>query len=133
MNSVNEKQITYMKGQKQNIYDGIKNTFNLPTFEDEFAEDEKPADNNFFLIVYGDMRKTDSPQTVKQDIYIVYSSENNPDVDVTTLNVLTVASKVKGIEFERSIRERIQKADTDYYYDRVTLIFSRSLRKEVTI
>lgn len=130
---MNDKQIAYMKEQKQKIYDDITTTFNLPTFEDEFAEDERPADNNFFLIVYGDMRKTESPKVVKQDIYIVYSSENNPDVDATTLNILTVASKVKGIEFERSIRERVKKGDTDYYYDRVTLIFSRSLRKEVTI
>lgn len=130
---MNEKQLAYMKEQKQKVYSDITTIFNLPTFEDEFAEDERPADNNFFLIVYGDMRKTDSPKTVAQEIYVVYSSENNPDVDVTTLNALTVVSKVKGIEFDRSIRERIKKGETDYYYDRVTLIFTRMLHKEVTI
>nr|GGG64754.1 hypothetical protein GCM10011398_05470 [Virgibacillus oceani] len=130
---MNEKQKKYMKEQKQAIYDDISTTFKLPVFEDEFAEDERPTDNHFFLIVYGDMRKTDSPKKVRQDIYVVYTSENNPDVDSNTLDILTVVSKVKGIDFERSMRERIKKGETDYYYDRVTIIFSRSLQKEVTI
>jgi hypothetical protein len=123
---MNEKLKTYIGKQHQKLIDDLTNTFNLPIFVDEIAEDELPADNHYFLIVYGDMVGTGQGQ-VFQEVYVVYISENNLQVEENTVDIISIGSKVPGFTFKRSVKERFQKEDTDNFFDQVTIIFRRKL------
>lgn len=130
---MNDKQKAYMQKQQAKIVDELSATFNLPIFEDEIAEDEALAKANYFLIVYGDMVAGESPNHASQEVYVVYISEENAEVETTTLDILTVVSKVNGYNFKRTVKERLQKAETDEYVDQVTLVFKRMLQYECEI
>jgi hypothetical protein len=127
---MNEKSKRLMENQQQAIYDNLKNTFNLPVFEDELGEDELPEAFNYFYIIYGDFRKTDAVKRLIQEIYIVYVTEKNPDVETTTLDIITTISKVSAVEFNRTVKERYQKKDSDEYVDQVTIVFTRKIAYE---
>lgn len=130
---MNERSKERMERQHNGIYDGLSNTFSLPVFVDELAEDEFPDKFNYFFILYGDFRKTQSVKHLLQDVYIVYVTEDNPSVETTTLDVITVISKVAGIEFNRTMKERLQKDDVDSYVDQVTFVFTRKVAYECAI
>jgi hypothetical protein len=127
---MNEKSKLRMERQQQAIYDNLTQTFNLPVFEDELGEDELPDTFNYFYIIYGDFRKTEAVGVLLQEIYVVYVTEDNPDVETTTLDVITMVSKVNGVVFERTAKERYQKNDTDEFVDQVNVIFSRKIAYE---
>jgi hypothetical protein len=127
---MNEKQKTYMKEQKELVITNLTANFNLPIFEDEISEDEITQTSNYFLVVYGDMHSTNSERQMYQEVYVVYVSENNPDVEETTVDIVSTIVKVKGFTFNRTVKERLQKDDTDAYVDQVTIIFKRKLLYE---
>lgn len=127
---MNERSKQRMEQQHKDVYDNLSSTFNLPVFEDELSEGEYPTSLNYFYIIYGDFRKTEAVGRLLQEIYVVYVSEDNPNVETTTLDVITTISKVKGIEFNRTVKQRLQKDDTDSYVDQVTLVFTRKVAYE---
>ncbi|GGJ50980.1 hypothetical protein [Virgibacillus salexigens] len=130
---MNDKQKKYMKEQQEKLVADLESVFELPVFEDEIADDELPATGNYFLVVYGDMRATESVKRLSQEVYVVYISEDNGDVEASTLDILTVVSKIKGYTFYRTIKERMQKAETDDFVDKVTIIFRRKLSYECQV
>ncbi len=119
-----------MSKKSQQIYDVLKNTFVLPTFEDEVNKEELGTNKDYFLIAYGDIKSTQSKGNLSQEFYVVYISEDNPNVEPTTLDIITTMEKVSGVTFDRTIKERIQKNEVYDYIDRVTLIFKRKLMYE---
>lgn len=125
---MNEKSKIHMKETSQLLYDKIKEHFNLPTFEDDIAEDELPADFNYFLIVYGDMKRTESPRVFLQDVFVVYLSENNDQVNEDTLDIISIGESIKTTTCEGAVKERIKKNDSDQYIDRVTINFVRKIK-----
>lgn len=130
---MNKKQKEYMQKQKTKVYQDLTTTFSLPVFEDEIAKDELPDPLNTLLIVYGDLRgtsQTDSKSQLYQEVFIVYVSENNIEVEETTLDIITIINRVPGFTFERSVKERLQKGETEVFVDQVTLIFRRKLLYE---
>lgn len=130
---MNERSKKLMNKQQQSIFDDLKSTFSLPVFEDDLTEDEFPADFNYFLVVYGDFRKTESEKHLVQEVYVVYVTEDNPNVETNTLDIITVIKNIKGVVFERTVKERLQKEDTDSFVDQVTCIFSRRVVIECTL
>lgn len=127
---MNEKSKQRMEQQHQAIYDNLSSTFNLPVIEDELSENEYPDKFNYFLVVYGDFRKTDAVKRLVQEIYVVYISEDNPNVETTTLDIISTVSQVNGVEFNRTVKERLQKDDVDDFIDQVTIIFTRKVAYE---
>ncbi|WP_088033533.1 hypothetical protein [Evansella clarkii] len=125
---MNEKSKERMIKQQTAIYQGLVNEFGMPVVEDELSSDELPSTFNHFFIVYGDFQKTDSATVLLQEIYIVYLSEDNPEVETFTLDVISTISKVNGVEFNRTVKERLKKKDSDDYIDQVTLIFNRKVK-----
>ncbi|MCV9886241.1 hypothetical protein [Metabacillus halosaccharovorans] len=130
---MNEKQKNYLKKQNKGIYDNLTAHFNLPIFQDDLAEDEYPNGYNYFLLIFGDFESTDSINQVSQEIYVVYVTEGNDLVDEHTLDILTLISSVPGISFDRSIKQRLQKKDTDEFLDQVTVIFKRKMSHECKV
>ena len=124
---MNEKSKERMRRQQEFIYEGLVNEFNLPVVEDEFSSDELPASFNHFLIVYGDFQKNQSHAQLLQEIYVIYLSEDNPEVETTTVDIISTISKVPGVEFNRTVKERLRKKDSDDFVDQVTLIFRRKV------
>ncbi len=117
-----------MSEQQQLIYDALK-SFNLNVYEDEMTDDDlNPM--NFFLIVYGDFKKEEAIGKLRQEIYVVYVSEDNANVETNTIDIISLISKVKAVEFQQTIKERIRKGKTDKFIDRVTLVFSRLVKYE---
>jgi hypothetical protein len=130
---MNEKQKAYMKKQKTRVYEDLTTTFSLPVFEDEIAKDELPDPLNSLLVVYGDLKSTvitDSKSQLYQEVFVVFVSENNTEVEETTLDIITVVNRVPGFTFERTVKERLQKGETETFIDQVTLIFRRKLSYE---
>jgi hypothetical protein len=127
---MNETQKDYMNKKSQQIYNDLKNTFSLPIFEDEVDNEELGTNKNYFLIVYGDMQPANSEGSLSQEFYVVYVSEDNPNVETTTIDIISTMVKISNVTFGRTIKERVQKNDTDDYIDRVTLIFRRKLKYE---
>lgn len=127
---MNEKSKERMGKQHKDIIDSLSNTFNLPVFVDELSEDEQPESLNYFYVIYGDYQKSQTVNRLLQEIYIVYVSQNNPEIEFDTLDVITTISKVNGIEFNRTIKERLQLDDTDSYLDQINFIFKRKVAYE---
>ncbi|KMK77622.1 hypothetical protein [Alkalihalobacillus pseudalcaliphilus] len=125
---MNERSKEIMSEQQQLIYDALK-SFNLNVYEDEMTDDDlNPM--NFFLIVYGDFKKEEAIGKLRQEIYVVYVSEDNANVETNTIDIISLISKVKAVEFQQTIKERIRKGKTDKFIDRVTLVFSRLVKYE---
>jgi hypothetical protein len=127
---MNDKQKDYMNKQQVKVFNDLSNTFNLPVFEDEIAEDELPSQYNYFLVVYGDFTSTNSHGQLSQEVYVVYVSEDNADVETTTLDIISTMSLVPGFTFNRTVKERVQKDEQDDYIDQVTIIFRRKISYE---
>jgi len=124
-----------MRQQIDQLVNGLKDQFNLPVFEDEIAEDEEESltEFNCFVFETGEFRKTNDIRKVAQDIYVYYYSENRDDVDEQTIDIISILSAIKGIDFVNSIKERLQEKDTDRYVDRVTLVFRRVIPIECQV
>ena len=118
-----------MQEQQQAIYDGLL-TFNLPVYEDEPSEGEYPDKLNMIFVVYGDFYNQKSTGYLTQEIYVVYVSEDNPDVETMSIDFISTVVKVSTVEFDRTIKERLQKKDSDDYIDQVTLVFKRKVAYE---
>ncbi len=129
---MNEKSKRMMGKQHKAINDSLTKVFKLPVYIDEVGENEDGA-FDCFHVIYGDFRKMQAVNRLLQDVYVVYVSENNPDVEYTTLDIITVISSINGIEFDRTIKERLQKDDTDSYIDQVTIIFTRKVAYECKV
>jgi len=127
---MNEKSKQRMKDQQQAIHDGLSSTFNLPVFEDEISESELPDQLNLFFVIYGDFQKTESPYFLLQEIYVVYVSEDNANVETTTIDIISIVDKINAISFDRTSKERLQKKDSDTYIDQVTVVFKRKVAYE---
>lgn len=127
---MNKKQKTYMNEQRTEVYEKLTTIFSLPVFENEIAKDELPNPLNGILVVYGDFYNTDSIGRLYQEVYVVYLSEDKTDVEEITLDMITTVAKIKGFNFHRTIKERIQKDETDDFIDQVTIIFRRKLSHE---
>jgi hypothetical protein len=131
---MNEKTKRFMREQIDSLVNGLKN-FGLPVFEDEIAEDEETnlATYNCFVFETGEFRTTNDIRKVAQDIYVYYYSENRDDVDEQTIDIISVVSSIKGVNFVNTIKERLQEKDTDRYVDRVTLVFRRVIPIECQV
>lgn len=111
----------------------IRNHFSLPTFQDDIAQDEVPDVLNYFLLVYGDIESVDGSKSLSQEIFVVYVCEDNDFVDEQSIDVISMISNVKGINFKRTMKRRLQKKDQDEYLDQVTFIFNRKMPYECKI
>ncbi|MEW4325863.1 hypothetical protein Q0N12_04215 [Rossellomorea marisflavi] len=134
---MNERAKEIIKGQNKSILTVLKDHFKLPAFQDNINEDEIPEDHHYFLIVYGDISRTDQQRAsrngLSQDIYVVYISERNDALDETSLDIISLVEGVKAVDFQRTTKERIQKAETSEFVDRVTLIFTRRIKYDCPI
>lgn len=120
--------------QKTAIFNNLTDTFHLPIFEDEIAEDEeKDLDANgynCFILETGDLRATRDIKTLNQDIFIIYYSENKDDVDEKVIDIISLVSSVKAVTFASSRKDRLQKKNTDRFIDRIELRFVRRVPLE---
>lgn len=107
------------------------NTFNIPVFEDELAEDEEAQfnknDYHFFVYETGDLAKNDDHKTINQDVVIYYYSENRDDLDERTIDIVTALSVVPLMTFNRTQKQRLRRKDTDNYVDRVVFLYQRKI------
>lgn len=129
---MNEPAKRLIKEQNKLILQVLGDHFGLPVFQDNINEDEVPADHNYFLIVYGDIGRTDNQKSsgkhLSQDIYVVYLSEKNDNVDESSLDIISLIEGIKAISFNRTTKERVQKAETSEFVERVTLTFTRMIK-----
>lgn len=128
---MNEKTKRYMKEQRDSIFQSLK-TFELAVYEDEIAEDEEEellsADSyNFFTLDFGEFRDTQNIKQLTQTIVIEYYSENKNNVDEMTVDLITMLKSIKGINFDRTVKERLKMKDTERYIDRVSIILKRMI------
>lgn len=130
---MNEKQKAYLNKQNTAIFKTLSDHFKLPLFQDDVADDEVPKNYNYFLLIYGDIESTSTTKTLVQDIYVIFVTENNELVDEQTLDIISVISNVPGINFNRSLKQRLQKKDKDEFLDQVTVIFRRKMTYECKI
>ncbi|UOE96074.1 hypothetical protein [Alkalihalobacillus sp. LMS39] len=130
---MNEKTKKYIQEQNQEMLQTIRNHFSLPTFQDDIAQDEVPDVLNYFLLVYGDIESVDGSKSLSQEIFVVYVCEDNDFVDEQSIDVISMISNVKGINFKRTMKRRLQKKDQDEYLDQVTFIFNRKMPYECKI
>lgn len=122
-----------MGEQSESIYQSLSAHFNIPVFQDDIAEDETPDTLKYLLIVYGDITGLETRKTLNQEVVIVYISENNDLVDEDTIDIISIVTNVKAVEFDRTIKQRLQKKDTDEYVDQVSVYFKRKIPYECTI
>ncbi len=130
---MNEKQKTYLIKQNTAIFKNLSDHFELPIFQDDVADDEVPKKYNYFLLIYGDIESTTTTKTLVQEVYVIFITENNELVDEQTLDIISVVSNVPGINFNRSLKQRLQKKDKDEYLDQVTVIFRRKMTYECKV
>ncbi|WP_225434115.1 hypothetical protein [Peribacillus tepidiphilus] len=132
---MNEKTKNLMNEQITGIVNNLQNTFGLPVFEDEIAEDEEASLEvyNCFVFETSEFKPTNDIRKLSQNINVYYYSENQDNVDEQTIDIITVINAVKGVSFLGSSKERLQVKDTDRFIDRVVLTFKRVIPIECTI
>ena len=130
---MNEKAKALISKQNEQIYNNLVQTFNLPVFQDDVSESERPEKLNLFLIIYGDLLQGDSQGNMRQDVFITYLAENSHSLETDQLDIISSITKINAMKFVRTERDRVQKLDTDDYVDRVNFIFTRSIRYECPI
>lgn len=79
--------------------------------------------------MYGDIQSTKN-DVLLQDVYIIYTSQNNAAVDQDVLDIISLINPVKGVSFNRTIKQRLEIKETDDYLDEVTVHFRRKLSYE---
>ena len=125
-----DKTKNHMREQVDAIYDSLSTTFNIPVFEDEIAEDEEALlDNDYHCFVYetGEMKKNNDNKTLSQAVTIYYYSENRNDLDERTIDIMRSLTGVKTMPFVKTVKQRLQKKDTDRYIDRVVFTYARRI------
>ncbi|MEY9975302.1 hypothetical protein [Lysinibacillus sp. RC79] len=109
----------------------VLNTFDIPVFEDDLAEDEEAQfkKNNYHFFVYetGDMNKNDDQKTISQDVVIYYYSENRDDIDERTVDIIIKLSHIPRMSLKRTQKQRLKRKDTDNYVDRVVFLYQRRI------
>lgn len=130
---MNEKQKEYMKKQSNRLVSDLEKEFGLTVYVDEKSDDEITNATDHFLIVHGDMRAVESKNQLYQDVFVVYVSRYNPSVEETTLDVITIGSRVNGFNFKRTMKERVQLGETNDFLDQVTIMFRRKLSYECAV
>lgn len=130
---MNERNKDFMLKQQKKIIEVLESDFAIPIDEDELGVNETPDELNNFLIVYGDFMGTGSIGQLNQEIYVIYVSENNPNLETMSIDVISSMDKVPGIEFVKTIKRRTPKKDTDNYIDQITFVFKRLVKYDRNI
>lgn len=130
---MNEKSKQRMMMQQVKILEYIDENFNFPVFQDEISESEIPSNFNYLVIMYGNIRKGNEKGNLLQEIFVVWVSENGEEVEETSVDIISTVEKVPGINFKRTLKQRLQKDDVDEYVDQVTFIFERLIKYECKI
>lgn len=124
---MNEKAKRKIGMQNDSVFQKLSTHFKIPVFQDDIAEDEVPSSHNYFLIIYGDITNPDDKKSLVQEVIVVYVTENNDYVDENTIDIISLISSISAIDFDRTIKQRLQKKDTDEYLDQVEVIFKRKI------
>jgi hypothetical protein len=130
---MNDKAKALINKQNEKIYRNLVDTFQLPVFQDDVAESERPDELNLFLIIYGELQEGENQGNINQDIYITYLAENSDTVETDQLDIISSITKINAIRFVRTERDRVQKLETDEFVDRVNFIFRRGIRYECSL
>ncbi|MFC0525778.1 hypothetical protein ACFFGV_19555 [Pontibacillus salicampi] len=130
---MNEKAKKMIEQQNERLYNTLKDTFNLPVYQDSVADDERPNKLNLFLLIFGDWSPGESEQYLTQDIIVTYLSEDSETLETDALDIISSISSINLINFHDSNRDRVQKKDTEEYVDRLTFIFKRGIKYECPI
>lgn len=117
--------------QKQiNEMSAALNTFEVPIFEDEIAEDEEEQlFSNYHCFIYETLNFSNNNdlKSVTQTVAIYYYSENRDDLDERTVDIILSLKDVTGFTFNRTTKQRLQKKDTDQFVDRVIFEYNRKI------
>lgn len=120
----------YMQRQIDEMQMALE-TFNIPLFEDEIAEDEeeKLYQKDYHCFVYEtlDISNNDDLKSVSQMVAIYYYSENRDDLDERTVDIILSLKDVPGFSLNRTTKQRLQKKETDQFVDRVIFEYSRKI------
>jgi energy-converting hydrogenase Eha subunit G len=130
---MNDKAKALINKQNEKIYQNLVDTFQLPVFQDDVAESERPNELNLFLIIYGELQEGENQGNINQEIYITYLAENSNTVETDQLDIISSITKINAICFVRTERDRVQKLETDEFVDRVNFIFRRGIRYECSV
>lgn len=133
---MNEKTKKFMKDQRSEVFQGLKEAFALPVYVDEIAEDEESTlaiPYNFFIIQTGDLRPVKETRRIEQPVHVNYYSEEKDDVEEMIIDIITVISGIKGLTFAGAHLERLQAKDTDRFVDWVEVTFRRVIPIECAV
>ncbi|RHW38703.1 hypothetical protein D1B33_07465 [Lysinibacillus yapensis] len=119
----------YMQKQIEEMRAAL-NTFDIPLFEDEIAEDEEERlFNDYHCFVYEmlDIRNSNDMKSVTQTVAIYYYSENRDDLDERVIDIIISIKGVTGFTLAKTTKQRLQKKDTDQFVDRVIFEYNRKI------
>jgi hypothetical protein len=129
---MNDKMKQFIKKQNQQIVDELSSYFGVNVYQDDLAEDEEVDNYHFFVFETGEMIAREHEDSITQDVYIHYVSENRDDVDEQTLDIISILRGIK-FTFVRTSKERYQKGETDAYLDRVSIQVRRKIKIECPV
>lgn len=106
-------------------------TFDVPLFEDEIAEDEeeKLYHNDYHCFVYETLNISNNNdlKSLTQTVAIYYYSENRDDLDERTVDIILSLRNVTGFSLNSTMKQRLQKKETDQFVDRVIFEYNRKI------
>ena len=121
---------TYMQKQIDEMQTALK-TFDVPLFEDEIAEDEeeKLYHNDYHCFVYETLNISNNNdlKSLTQTVAIYYYSENRDDLDERTVDIILSLRNVTGFSLNSTMKQRLQKKETDQFVDRVIFEYNRKI------
>ena len=106
-------------------------TFDIPIFEDEIAEDEeeKLYRNGYHCFVYETLNISNNNdlKSLTQTVAIYYYSENRDDLDEQAVDIILSLRNVTGFSLNSTMKQRLQKKETDQFVDRVIFEYNRKI------
>lgn len=133
---MNEQAKDYMKNIKGLIVERLETTLPLiPLFEDEVPEEETAKYDNgtpyhLMLMKFGAIGKQENEKFLSQEFSVDLYAENRPDVDETTLDIITVLKGIRSVRFIDSVKFRARHAQSNRFVDIVTLNYVRMMKVE---
>lgn len=131
--TLNPKAKPYMKNQKEQLVNEIKQSFpSIPFFEDEIAEDEEKklvkGKYSAFVLLMGDLSPNENEGYLSQEVVLDYYSENRDDVDEMILDIVATIKNVKTFKFANASKVRARVKDSQRFIDVVSIEFIRSIK-----
>lgn len=113
------------------LIETLEKAFDIPVYQNEIKEDElkklSKKKINVFIFETGGLT-SQNDRSMSQEVLLKYLSENRDDLDIRMVKIALTVDAKPLYTFDRSVKTRVRKGDTDHYVDYIEFYFTRVIK-----